>query len=60
MSKAAKKILEESKETGNPELELQDKQISSLEDLPGLSKLKSLYYLNHFDKNILQIKLNSK
>ena len=38
MSKAAKKVLEEAKESGNPELELQDKQITKLEELPGLCK----------------------
>ncbi|MPC42368.1 Ras suppressor protein 1 [Portunus trituberculatus] len=36
MSKAVRKILDESRESGNPELELQDKQITSLEELPGL------------------------
>lgn len=38
MSKAARKALDEARETGNPELDLQEKQITSLEDLPGLCK----------------------
>lgn len=38
MSKAVRKTIEEAKETGNPELDLQDKQITSLEDIPGLCK----------------------
>lgn len=42
MSKAAKKVLDEAKESGNPELELQDKQIVKIEDLPGLCE-----YLHH-------------
>ena len=36
MSKAAKKVLDEANDTGNPELELQEKQIARLEDLPDL------------------------
>ena len=36
MSKGVRKVLDESRETGNPELDLQDKQITSLEELPGL------------------------
>lgn len=38
MSKAARKALDEARETGNPELDLQEKQITSLEELPGLCK----------------------
>lgn len=38
MSKAVRKVLDESRETGNPELDLQDKQITTLDELPGLSE----------------------
>jgi len=40
MSKAAKKVVEESKASGNPELELQDKQIGRIEDLQGLFSME--------------------
>ncbi|KAF2368331.1 Leucine-rich repeat [Trinorchestia longiramus] len=42
MSKAAKKVLEEAKDSGNPELELQDKQIAKIEDLPGLFAMEHI------------------
>ena len=38
MSKAAKKVIDEANASGNPELELQEKQISSLDELPALCK----------------------
>lgn len=37
MSKA-KKVVEEAKEIGNPEIDLVDKGISSLDEIPGLCK----------------------
>ncbi|ROT73168.1 putative ras suppressor protein 1 isoform X1 [Penaeus vannamei] len=42
MSKAARKALDEARETGNPELDLQEKQITSLEELPGLLSLEHI------------------
>lgn len=41
MSKAVRKVLDESRETGNPELDLQDKQITTLDELPGLSEWRA-------------------
>lgn len=43
MSKA-KKVIEEAKEINNPEIDLVDKGISSLDEIPGLCKY-SLTYL---------------
>jgi len=37
-----KKIIDEAKETGNPELELVDRGISSFDEIPGLCK-KTLF-----------------
>ena len=37
-----KKIVDEVKESGNPELDLVDKSISSFDEIPGLCK-KSLF-----------------
>ncbi|XP_018018668.1 ras suppressor protein 1 [Hyalella azteca] len=42
MSKAAKKVLDEARESGNPEIELQDKQIAKIEDLPGLLTMEHI------------------
>lgn len=58
MSKA-KKVLDEARETHNPELDLADKGLSSFEELPGLCKyqnkriLKELYGFLHFWVNLL-------
>jgi len=58
MSKA-KKVLDEARETHNPELDLADKGLSSFEELPGLCKyqnqriLKELYGFLHFWVNIM-------
>lgn len=41
MSKA-RKIVEEAKETKNPELDLGDKGLTAFEELPGLCKLLTL------------------
>lgn len=41
MSKV-KKIIEEAKESKNPELDLVDKGITSFDEIPGLCKLYSL------------------
>lgn len=38
MSKSVKKLIEETKEQGYTELELCDKSLSSIADIPGLSK----------------------
>ena len=38
MSKSVKKLVEETKEQGYTELELCDKSLSSIADIPGLSK----------------------
>lgn len=38
MSKA-KKVIEEAKENNNPEIDLVDKGVSSLDEIPGLCKL---------------------
>lgn len=46
MSKA-KKVVEEAKEIGNPEIDLVDKGLTSLDEIPGLCKslLKTLFCL---------------
>lgn len=41
MSKA-KKVIEEAKEINNPEIDLVDKGLSSLDEIPGLCKLIAL------------------
>ena len=41
MSKA-KKVIEEAKENNNPEIDLVDKGLSSLDEIPGLCELNAL------------------
>lgn len=46
MSKAAKKVVDDARDSGNPELELQDKQIVSIEDIPGLLSMEHITRLS--------------
>ncbi|KAL7642393.1 UNVERIFIED_CONTAM: hypothetical protein RMT77_006954 [Armadillidium vulgare] len=55
MSKAVRKTIEEAKETGNPELDLQDKQITSLEDIPGLLSMENVTRLTLTHNKLISV-----
>ena len=43
MSSKARKIVEEARDLGNPELDLADRGVASFEELPGLRESFSLF-----------------